>query len=238
VVEDVSAEPCVALRGVWKGFQGPQGRTEILKNLSFALFPKNSASISGVSGAGKSTFLNILAALERPDRGEVLWNGEAVDALSAQRRARRRAIQIGFVFQSCHLVPELDVLENLLLPCRIAEGRVTAGDRERAGALLERLGVAPHRHRLPATLSGGERQRVAIARAFMNRPRVIVADEPTGNLDEATGEQVMQLLEEMRDEEQTALLLVTHHRSFARRMHRCYRLHQGVLEEWDSQMSG
>ncbi|MDR3143441.1 MAG: ABC transporter ATP-binding protein [Puniceicoccales bacterium] len=221
--------PCIALRRIRKGFRMPQGRTEILRDLSFSLFPRDSVGISGTSGAGKSTFLNILAALELPDSGEVLWNGESIHTWPSRALARRRASQIGFVFQSCHLVPELDLLENLLLPCRISGRCLSADGSKRAEYLLERLGLSSHRHSLPMGLSGGERQRVAIARAFMNHPRLIVADEPTGNLDESTGEQVMQLLEDMRQEEQTALLLVTHHLPFSRRMQRQYQLHQGVL---------
>ncbi|MDR0728208.1 MAG: ATP-binding cassette domain-containing protein [Puniceicoccales bacterium] len=230
MLEGLGSVPCVALRGIRKGFCGPQGRTEILRDLSFSLFPGDSVGITGVSGAGKSTFLHILAALEKPDSGEVFWNGEALHTWPGRVLARRRAAQIGFVFQSCPLVPELDLLENLLLPCRIFGRRALAEGRRRAEILLERLGLSSHRFSLPMGLSGGERQRVALARAFMNRPRLIVADEPTGNLDESTGEQVMRLLEDIRQEEQTALLLVTHHLPFSRRLRRQYRLHQGVLE--------
>jgi ABC-type lipoprotein export system ATPase subunit len=223
-------EPCIELRHIKKNFQGSYGRTEILKDLFFSLLPQDSVGVSGVSGAGKSTFLNILAALEKPDAGEVLWNGECIHTWSSKKIARFRALHIGFVFQSCHLIPELDVLENLLLTYRILKGHVDFDDRKRARDILERLGMTSHSHQLPMTLSGGERQRVAIARAFIHCPRVIVADEPTGNLDETNGEHVMQLLEEMRTEEHTALLLVTHHAPFSQRMQRQYRLHQGILE--------
>ncbi|MDR2420144.1 MAG: ABC transporter ATP-binding protein [Puniceicoccales bacterium] len=223
-------ESCIELRHIKKNFQGPYGRTEILKDVSFSLFPKSSVGISGISGAGKSTFLNILAALEKPDAGEVLWNGESIHAWSSKKIAQFRALHIGFVFQSCHLIPELDVLENLLLTYRILKVHVDFGDQKRAQDILERLGMISHSHQLPMTLSGGERQRVAIARAFIHRPRVIVADEPTGNLDETNGEHVMQLLEEMQAEEHTALLLVTHHAPFSQLMQQQYRLHQGVLE--------
>jgi ABC-type lipoprotein export system ATPase subunit len=230
VVKNLHSEPCIELRHIKKSFRGPHGQTEILKDLSFSLFPQDSVGINGVSGAGKSTFLNILAALERPDAGEVLWNGESIHAWSLKKIARFRALHIGFVFQSCHLIPELDVLENLLLTYHILKGHVDFDDRKRARDILERLGMTPHSHQLPMTLSGGERQRVAIARAFIHHPRVIVADEPTGNLDEASGEQVMRLLEEMQAEEHTALLLVTHHMPFSQRMRHQCRLHQGILE--------
>jgi ABC-type lipoprotein export system ATPase subunit len=230
VIKNSHLAPCIELRHIKKNFQRPYGCTEILKDLSFSLFPQDSVGVSGISGAGKSTFLNILAALENPDAGEVLWNGESIYAWSSKKIARFRALHIGFVFQSCHLIPELDVLENLLLTYRILKAHVDSDDRKRAQNILERLGMRSHSHQLPMILSGGERQRVAIARAFIHRPKVIVADEPTGNLDEASGEQVMQLLEEMRTAEHTALLLVTHHAPFSQRMQRQYQLRQGILE--------
>jgi ABC-type lipoprotein export system ATPase subunit len=231
VVEDIHLKPCIELRNIWKGFQGPHGRTEILRGLSFSLFPRDFVGINGVSGAGKSTFLNILAALEKSDEGKVLWNDHCVCSWPAKKLSRCRASQIGFVFQSCHLVPELDVTENILLVCRIARGHVGDKDRLKVQEFLGRLGIGSQAHQLPMTLSGGERQRVAIARALMCHPEVIVADEPTGNLDESTGEQVMRLLEEICEEEHKALLLVTHHVPFSQRMKRQYRLHQGVLEK-------
>lgn len=231
MVENIHLEPCIELRNIWKGFRGPHVRTEILKGLSFSLFPRDFVGINGVSGAGKSTFLNVLAALERPDKGEVLWNGHCVRSWPAKKLSRCRASQIGFVFQSCHLIPELDVTENILLVCRITKGHVSDRDRLKVQELLKRLGIELQAHQLPMTLSGGERQRVAMARALMCCPEAIVADEPTGNLDESTGDQVMRLLEEICEEEHKALLLVTHHVPFSRRMKRQYRLHQGILEK-------
>lgn len=216
-----------------KAFKSPDGgKTEVLKGASLDVFAGESVSISGESGAGKTTFLNILAGLESADSGEVFWRGERVDNLPNSRQSRKRAEFMGFVFQNCCLVPELDARENVEFAARIA-GKYKRGEsRERAESLLEYVGLSHRVRYLPSRLSGGERQRVAIARALMNSPALILADEPTGNLDERTGESVMELLLGLCGRGETSLLLITHNPDFAKRTSRSIRISGGVaLEE-------
>ena len=216
-----------------KAFKSPDGgKTEVLKGASLDVFAGESVSISGESGAGKTTFLNILAGLESADSGEVFWRGERVDNLPNSRQSRKRAKFMGFVFQNCCLVPELDARENVEFAARIA-GKYKRGEsRERAESLLEYVGLSHRIRYLPSRLSGGERQRVAIARALMNSPALILADEPTGNLDERTGESVMELLLGLCGRGETSLLLITHNPDFAKRTSRSIRISGGVaLEE-------
>ncbi len=216
-----------------KAFKSPDGgKTEVLKGASLDVFAGESVSISGESGAGKTTFLNILAGLESADSGEVFWRGERVDNLPNSRQSRKRAEFMGFVFQNCCLVPELDARENVEFAARIA-GKYKRGEsRERAESLLEYVGLSHRIRYLPSRLSGGERQRVAIARALMNSPALILADEPTGNLDERTGESVMELLLGLCGRGETSLLLITHNPDFAKRTSRSIRISGGIaLEE-------
>ena len=216
-----------------KAFKSPDGgKTEVLKGASLDIFAGESVSISGESGAGKTTFLNILAGLESADSGEVFWRGERVDNLPNSCQSRKRAEFMGFVFQNCCLVPELDARENVEFAARIA-GKYKRGEsRERAESLLEYVGLSHRIRYLPSRLSGGERQRVAIARALMNSPALILADEPTGNLDERTGESVMELLLGLCGRGETSLLLITHNPDFAKRTSRSIRISGGVaLEE-------
>ena len=209
-----------------KSFKSPGGgMTEVLKGASLDVFENESVSISGESGAGKTTFLNIAAALESPDAGEVHWLGRRIDALSNSAQAALRAEFMGFVFQNCCLIPELDARENVEFAARIAGRHIGRKSRERAEGLGGRM-----RH-LPSQLSGGEKQRVAIARALMNEPSVILADEPTGNLDERTGEAVMQMLLSLCSEGRASLLLITHNPDFARRTSRSVRISQGIACE-------
>ena len=216
-----------------KAFKSPDGgKTEVLKGASLDVFAGESVSISGESGAGKTTFLNILAGLESADSGEVFWRGERVDNLPNSRQSRKRAEFMGFVFQNCCLVPELDARENVEFAARIA-GKYKRGEsRARAESLLKYVGLSHRIRYLPSRLSGGERQRVAIARALMNSPALILADEPTGNLDERTGESVMELLLGLCGRGETSLLLITHNPDFAKRTSRSIRISGGVaLEE-------
>jgi predicted ABC-type transport system involved in lysophospholipase L1 biosynthesis ATPase subunit len=184
-----------------------------------------SVSIRGESGAGKSTLLHLLAGLDSPDEGELFWNGARIDA---RRCTAVRNRFLGLIFQSFHLVPELTAEDNVLLPRRIG-GRVDAAARRRAVGLLARVGLDERAAHLPSQLSGGERQRVAVARALMNQPSLLLADEPTGNLDERTGESVITLLLELVAETQTALILVTHNPAHAARTSRQMTLSEGIL---------
>ena len=200
----------------------------VLQGVDFSVGAGESVSIRGESGSGKSTLLNILAGLDRADAGELFWGAEAAHSLSLGELTARRGRFLGMVFQSYYLIPELDALANVLMGARLIGG-VGAPERDRATALLKRVGLAERSAHLPAQLSGGERQRVAVARALMNRPKLILADEPTGNLDERTGEEVISLLLEVCAEEKTALVLVTHNPAHAARCDRHLTLTAGTF---------
>lgn len=195
---------------------------EVLRGAALSVHAGESVSISGESGSGKSTLLQLLARLDEPDTGSITWGG------SKNRPAADRADYLGMVFQSFYLIPEIDALANVLMAARI-RGRVGKVERARASELLARVGLAERAAHLPAQLSGGERQRVAVARALMNNPNLILADEPTGNLDERTGEGVIELLLTLCRETETALVLVTHNAAHAARCARHLVLHEGVL---------
>jgi predicted ABC-type transport system involved in lysophospholipase L1 biosynthesis ATPase subunit len=196
----------------------------VLAGIDLVVTAGQSISIRGESGSGKSTLLNLLAGLDAPDAGEIWWAGQPT--LSARERGRL----VGLVFQSFYLMPELSAEENVLMAARVV-GRVGAEERGRAGELLARVGLGARRNHVPAALSGGERQRVALARALMNRPALLLADEPTGNLDERTGDEVIDLLLELGGTTGTTLVLVTHNAAHAARTARQWRLHEGKLEE-------
>jgi predicted ABC-type transport system involved in lysophospholipase L1 biosynthesis ATPase subunit len=191
-------------------------RISVLEGVDCTVHAGTSLSIRGESGCGKTTLLNLLAGLETPDSGAVFWDGTPIGGLGRSELARRRGTFIGLVFQSFYLIPELNAADNVLMPARIL-GKIGSAQRQRAAELLARVGLADRAHHVPAHLSGGERQRVAVARALMNRPRVVLADEPTGNLDEATGEGVMSVLLEVCAEQQASLVVVTHNAVHAAR---------------------
>ena len=215
-------------RSLEKRFPGAEGPIPVLRDVDFTLRAGETVSISGESGSGKSTLLHLLSGLERPEAGILRWGGKTVSGCSLSALAAKRRGFIGFVFQAYYLAPELNTLENVLLGARIAR-KVDREAKERAHELLERVGLG-HRLRHPSTkLSGGERQRVAVARALVNDPPIVLADEPTGNLDERTGRAVMDLLLELADEAGKSLVLVTHNAGFAARAARHCELHLGRL---------
>jgi putative ABC transport system ATP-binding protein len=194
-----------------------------LEDISFELEGGGILAIVGPSGSGKSTLLGLLAGLDRPDRGRVLLDGEDLSAMDEDARARLRGAKVGFVFQAFQLIPTLTARENVAVPLEL---RGEDGG-ERAAALLDRVGLGDRAHHYPAQLSGGEQQRVALARAFSTRPRLLFADEPTGNLDAATGATVVDLLLELNRETGTTLVLVTHDLELAGRARRVIRLAGG-----------
>lgn len=200
----------------------------ILQDISFSVMPGETVAIVGASGSGKSTLLGLLAGLDEPSGGEVRLDGETLNALSEDQRARLRGRLLGFVFQSFQLLPSLTALENVMLPLELAGLR---GAREQAAAMLARVGLAHRLGHYPRHLSGGEQQRVALARAFVGEPKLLFADEPTGNLDADTGAQVIELLFTLNREQDTTLVLVTHDASLAARCERVLRLEQGKLTE-------
>ncbi len=193
------------------------GTLDILRDIDFQVPAGQSVAIVGASGSGKSTLLSIMAGLDTPTRGTVRLAGQDLFALDEDARAALRAQQVGFVFQSFQLLAHLTALENVMLPLELA-GRRDA--RKAASEMLQRVGLSQRLHHLPRVLSGGEQQRVALARAFVVRPAVLLADEPTGSLDYATGETVMALMFELNREQGTTLVLVTHDAQIARRCER------------------
>jgi putative ABC transport system ATP-binding protein len=206
----------------------PNGATglTILRDISFEVRTGEAVAIVGVSGSGKSTLLGLLAGLDTPTDGGVRINGHDLFTLDEDGRAALRARMVGFVFQSFQLLPAMTALENVMLPLELA-GRRDA--RDAAGAMLERVGLSERLEHYPKQLSGGEQQRVAIARAFVTQPALLLADEPTGNLDAATGSQVIDLMFELNRERGTTLLLVTHDEALSQRCDRVLKLAAGML---------
>lgn len=221
-------DPVLHCSGLAKAYRSPSGSIEVLRRVDLTVSPGACVSIRGASGAGKTTLLQVLGGLDRADRGELAWSGRRVDGLSAAALAGLRARQIGFVFQNYQLMPELDARDNVALAARIA-GSAVAAARARADELLGLVGLSARATHLPSSLSGGECQRVALARALVNRPALILADEPTGNLDESTGAAVMELLLSICRTQGTALVLVTHSADFARLAGRQLVLRSGEL---------
>ncbi|MFI4867919.1 MAG: ABC transporter ATP-binding protein [Steroidobacterales bacterium] len=213
-------------RNLSKQVSSPEGPLTIVRDVSFTVTRGESVALVGPSGAGKSTLLALLAGLDVPTSGDVLLAGERLGALDEDGRARLRAERVGFVFQSFHLLPSLTALENVMLPLELA-GRGDA--RPVASKMLERVGLAARLGHYPRQLSGGEQQRVALARASVGAPAVLFADEPTGNLDTATGERIAQLLFELNRGSDTTLVLVTHEAALAARCARVLSMDAGAL---------
>jgi putative ABC transport system ATP-binding protein len=209
---------------VSKSVTGPEGKLEILKAVSLEICEGESFAIVGASGSGKTTLLGLLAGLDTPTSGEIMLDGHALQQIDEEARADLRRRLVGFVFQSFHLLPALTAEENVMLPLEL-EGVSAA--RQRARDALDAVGLNTRRRHYPAQLSGGEQQRVAIARAFVHGPRVLFADEPTGNLDQRTGHQVCDLLFALNRDHGTTLVLVTHDASLAERCHRRIELEEG-----------
>jgi putative ABC transport system ATP-binding protein len=213
--------------GLVKRVTSPEGSLTILDDVSFDVAPGESIAIVGVSGAGKSTLLGLLAGLDVPTEGRVLLEGHDLSTLDEDGRAAVRADHVGFVFQSFHLIQSLTALENVMLPLELAGHDDPAGA---ARAALEAVGLEPRTGHYPRQLSGGEKQRVAIARAFVIDPKVLFADEPTGNLDQRTGEAIVELLFRLNRDSGATLVLVTHDLELARRCDRILYMEAGRLE--------
>ena len=222
----------IAARGLSRTFTSGGRPLEVLRDVDLEIEARAFVAVVGPSGSGKTTLLGLLAGLDRPTAGSVALDGRDLHALSEDERARFRVNRIGFVFQTFHLLPTLTALENVLVPLELA-GQARGSDgrfaRRRAAALLERVGLSGREGHYPVQLSGGERQRVALARAFANRPAVLFADEPTGNLDAETGAKVVALMEELNREAGTTLVLVTHDLELAGRAGRVVRLAGGRI---------
>ncbi len=222
----MNSESVLKTEEVGKQVSSPEGPLTILSGINLTITRGESVAVVGASGAGKSTLLALLAGLDEPSSGRVWLNGAELNTLDEDGRAALRARQVGFVFQSFHLVPSLTALENVMLPLELA-GRRDA--RNAALEVLGSVGLVARKGHYPRQLSGGEQQRVAIARAFVTRPAVLFADEPTGNLDTATGERVMDLLFELNSAVGTTLVLVTHDKAIAARCGRIIHLDAGRM---------
>jgi putative ABC transport system ATP-binding protein len=227
----VHSKAVVRAAKLGKTVPGPEGELRILAGLDLDVMPGDAVSIRGMSGSGKSTLLGLLAGLDQATEGEVYLFDRSLTALDEDARAALRAGQVGFVFQSFHLLGGMTAIENVMLPLELGGAKDA---RDRAAALLDRVGLTARRYHYPTQLSGGEQQRVAIARAFATGPRVLFADEPTGNLDLATGRRIADILHGLREETGTALVLVTHDRQLADRCERRLLLANGRLEPLDA----
>ena len=213
-----------------RGFTQGDRRIDVLKKASATFYPGETVALLGPSGAGKSTLLHIAGLLEKPDAGRVILNGVDCGTLDDNERTRVRRMEVGFVYQFHHLLPEFSALENVMLP-QLILGRTKDDARTRAQSLLETLGLQERWDHRPAELSGGEQQRVAIARAVANQPKILLADEPTGNLDPPTAERVFEALMRLVNEEGVAAVVATHNLDLAARMDRTLRLTDGHLDE-------
>ena len=221
-------ESILAVRGLCKQVQDASGKLAILRDISFVLAAGETAAIVGASGSGKSTLLGILAGLDTPTAGSVQLAGQDLFALDEDQRAALRARHVGFVFQSFQLMPNLTALENVMLPLELAG---VPDARAQATAMLQRVGLGERLQHRPKVLSGGEQQRVALARAFVVKPDLLLADEPTGSLDHATGAAIMDLMFALNREQGTTLVLVTHDRQLAERCERRLTIEAGQLSE-------
>ncbi|HLQ27498.1 MAG TPA: ABC transporter ATP-binding protein [Acidiferrobacterales bacterium] len=219
--------PIVKAENLTKQVMSPEGNLVLLDNINLSIIPGEAVAILGVSGSGKSTLLGLLAGLDTPSGGRVVLDGADLSRLDEDGRAQLRAARVGFVFQSFHLLPSLTALENVMLPLELADREAP---EDHAREVLRRVGLSERLHHYPSQLSGGEQQRVAIARAFATRPKILFADEPTGNLDQKTGERIIDLLFALNREQATTLALVTHDAALAKRCDRHLELEAGRLQ--------
>ena len=225
--------PLIELKSVSKSYTDPGSGASVpvLRDVSLAIEPGESVAIVGPSGCGKSTLLNILGTLDEPDEGEVIFEGVSLRGTSSEKLSALRSQKIGFIFQLHHLMPQCTVLENVLLPT-LALSKANNPVRQsgsRAEQLLAAIGLADRAAWKPAQLSGGERQRVAVVRALINEPRLILADEPTGALDEKNADSLTALLLDLQKQTGTSLVMVTHHPAQAAKMGRVLRIHEGKI---------
>ena len=209
----------------------PAGELSLLQDISFNVQAGDSVAIVGISGSGKSTLLGLLAGLDLPSSGDIVLDGLSLTSLDEEQKAALRARKVGFVFQNFQLLPSLTALENVMLPLELQRTNTHANCEQRAREFLERVGLAERLDHYPRTLSGGEQQRVAIARAFAGHPAILFADEPTGNLDSKTANNIVDLLFSLNRDSGATLILVTHDEKLAARCARCLHMDEGRLTE-------
>lgn len=207
-----------------------ENQTQVLKEVSFSMQQGELAAIVGSSGSGKSTLLHTLGGLDQPSSGEVFIKGQSLQQASANQLASLRNRHLGFVYQFHHLMADFNALENVMMPMLIGRQNKTEA-KDRAEAMLQAVGLSHRLKHRPSALSGGERQRVAIARALVNRPDLVLADEPTGNLDHKTTESIFELIQKLNQEQNIAFLLVTHDMLLAQKLSRCLTMQDGILQE-------
>jgi len=223
------SEEIVKVKALCKSYRDTTSSLEVLKDINFAVDKGEFLAIQGPSGAGKSTLLHILGGLDNPTSGRVYFQNEDIYGLDENSRANLRNRKVGFVFQFFHLLPELNALENVLLPAILKSWRERKKSLGFALELLQRLGLSQRKAHRPQELSGGEQQRVAIARALVNRPQLLLCDEPTGNLDSENGENILRLLKEINSSEKVTVIIVTHDKDIASSAGRIIHLRDGVI---------
>ena len=216
----------IEIKNITKTVRSGTDDLTILADVSLEIPDGQFVAITGASGSGKSTLLGLLAGLDSPSSGEILIDSENITTMNEDGLARLRSDKLGFIFQSFHLIPSLTAFENIMIPLEI---RGEKGAKERASQLLEEVGLTNRGHHYPNELSGGEQQRVAIARAFANNPKILLADEPTGNLDSRNGQHIFELMTALHDNKKTTLILVTHDQELAERAERQIRLRDGKV---------
>jgi ABC-type lipoprotein export system ATPase subunit len=221
-------DPVLSARDVHKSYVMGRKKVEVLLGVSLDVSAGEFVALRGASGAGKSTLLHLLGGLDRPDSGKIVLDGQPIERLSASGLTRLRNRRVGLVFQAYHLLPELSALENVCLPARMARAPASA-TRAKAMELLRRVGLAERTDHRPSELSGGEQQRVAIARALINDPAFLLADEPTGNLDSHTGDEIMRLLRDLQTERSMTLIIATHDNALAATAPRVVQLADGLV---------
>jgi putative ABC transport system ATP-binding protein len=217
----------IELKNVTKTVRSGADDLDILKNVSCEIPAGQFVAVTGASGSGKSTMLGLIAGLDAASHGEIFVDGQNITRMSEDSLAELRGKKIGFIFQSFHLIPSLTALENVLVPLEIVGAK---NARERANELLSSVGLTDRGHHYPSELSGGEQQRIAVARAFSNNPSILLADEPTGNLDSHNGDHIFALMSELHRKNKTTLILVTHEIELARKAERTIRLKDGEIE--------
>ncbi|MAD23940.1 MAG: ABC transporter [Verrucomicrobiales bacterium] len=222
------SKPILKAQDLKKSYDLGRRAVKVLHGVSLEVGQGEFLSLQGASGTGKSTLLHLLGGLDNPTSGQVSSNGQLLSTMSSRSLAKWRNTKVGFVFQGYHLLPEFDALENVLIPSRIAHVKYLKS-LERAQLLLKRVGLGNRMHHLPAELSGGEQQRVALARSLINNPKILLADEPTGNLDSKTGNDVLNLLCDLQAESGLTMIIATHDSKVANRAHNTIKLVDGLI---------